>query len=754
MPAIVHPLDFGNVVAKKRAGEKMDAAALKITLQQRWVPTTKSEFPTSQHQRGGQVRTRRANNTHLSTFSWLAISNHPEHWGAWCVSCVLFATGEAGGRSGATNQRLGNLVARPLRDFSNLTGTDGALSKHNRNEYHLRSSSAAAYLLQTAEKDSVSALLTSANARQVQRTRAALCSIVDTVKFAALQNIPLRGHRDDGRIDPSGELPPSNDGNFRMLLRFRVQSGDKELQEHLKLASSTALYTSKTVQNELLDHLLRMLQDALSAKISASPLWAVMADETTDRAHREQLVIAVRYLDVQEGKHVLREDPITLVDVFKQLNATDTENEVRLSGENLAKVILGALERLRLDKKYLVAQCYDGAAAMSSVKLGVASRVQQVAPLAHYYHCAMHGLNLAASRMSFVRAVKNAQGTMETVIVFVTDSAKRTVVLQQAQKRTGRRQQRLIKLCETRFVERYTSVHRFCEQFPAIVDALRLMTNWNDNITSAKASMLLKAMEASDFLVAIVVMKALASLLRPLSQKLQHRGADLIQTLGLVRTTISTLTEMRTESSFQQLMVEAQTMADELETTIEKPRIPAHRSTFRANSGEDLDVTGYYRVNIFFPAIDAVQQDMEERFGSTQPGTDAAGRRAGAARHTHHTQAFSLSAILPTRVAGASWEDIRPGWELFLPVLPESFECDTKAELQVYKAMWRRNQDKVVPDTAVAALDHCDPVTFPTIHRLLQVSVFSPHRTYKFIPLFTLLSFLKVICLALIDTDR
>ncbi|XP_050709918.1 uncharacterized protein LOC126994673 [Eriocheir sinensis] len=40
--------------------------------------------------------------------------------------------------------------------------------------------------------------------------------------------------------------------------------------------------------------------------------------------------------------------------------------------------------------------------------------------------------------------------------------------------------------------------------------------------------------------------------------------------------------------------------------------------------------------------------------------------------------------------------------------------------------MWRRNQDKVVPDTAVAALDHCDPVTFPTIHRLLQILAVLP----------------------------
>ncbi|XP_037086739.1 uncharacterized protein LOC119107408 [Pollicipes pollicipes] len=357
----------------------------------------------------------------------------------------------------------------------------------------------------------------------------------------------------------------------------------------------------------------------MSAKVAASPLWAIIADETTVRAHREQLVIAVRYLDQKDGKDVLRGGPVSLADVFQRLNAAETESEVKLSGQNLVKIVLEAVDRLHRDKKCLIAQCYDGAAAMSSMKAGVAAHVQREAPLAHYYHCAMHGLNLAASKMSSVRAVRNAQGTMETVIAFVADGAKRSVVLQQAQKRTGQSQQRLIKLCVTRFVERYTSVRRFCEQFAAIADDLRLMTDWTDAITISKANMFLKAMAASDFLVAIVTMKELGSLLRPVSLKLQQPGEDLIQTLGLARTTISTLTDLRTGShrsgllsSFDELMAEAQMMAEELDTTIERPRIPAHRSTVRANVGDDLGVTGYFRVNVYFPAIDAVQQDMEE----------------------------------------------------------------------------------------------------------------------------------------------
>ena len=42
---------------------------------------------------------------------------------------------------------------------------------------------------------------------EIARNRSALLSIIETVKLCALQNITFRGHRDDGPIDPSGDIP-------------------------------------------------------------------------------------------------------------------------------------------------------------------------------------------------------------------------------------------------------------------------------------------------------------------------------------------------------------------------------------------------------------------------------------------------------------------------------------------------------------------------------------------------------------------
>ena len=67
--------------------------------------------------------------------------------------------------------------------------------------------------------------------------------------MSGTQNLPLRGHEDDSTIVESPT--PSNDGNFKAMLRFRVDAGDKVLQNHLDTAFSWGMYLRKTIQNEI-----------------------------------------------------------------------------------------------------------------------------------------------------------------------------------------------------------------------------------------------------------------------------------------------------------------------------------------------------------------------------------------------------------------------------------------------------------------------------------------------------------------------
>ena len=71
----------------------------------------------------------------------------------------------------------------------------------------------------------------------------------------------------------------------------------------------------------------------------------------------------------------------------------------------------------------------------------------------------------ATSQVTSVDVVRNAQSTMQSIIVFITDSAKREDLLRHTVKNFDQYvKHKLVKLCQTRIIERYVAVERFVEQ--------------------------------------------------------------------------------------------------------------------------------------------------------------------------------------------------------------------------------------------------------------------------------------------------
>ena len=68
-------------------------------------------------------------------------------------------------------------------------------------------------------------------ADQIASNRQILASIIKTILFCGRQNIALRRHRDSAIALERDTF--ENYGNFWALLQFRIDAGDKILQEHL-----------------------------------------------------------------------------------------------------------------------------------------------------------------------------------------------------------------------------------------------------------------------------------------------------------------------------------------------------------------------------------------------------------------------------------------------------------------------------------------------------------------------------------------
>ena len=158
--------------------------------------------------------------------------------GGYCKFCVLSA------RDGP-KIKLGVLVNRPLTEFKRATET---LADHFfNNRFHKESlETAASFTAMMSNLDvDVDHRLSLERSKRAAENRLKLISTAETVILCGRQSFALRSHRDD--TPSTKEDPHANHGKF---LQFRLQAGDHVLKQHLDSAAGSALYTSKTVQNE------------------------------------------------------------------------------------------------------------------------------------------------------------------------------------------------------------------------------------------------------------------------------------------------------------------------------------------------------------------------------------------------------------------------------------------------------------------------------------------------------------------------
>ncbi len=152
----------------------------------------------------------------------------------------------------------------------------------------------------------------------------------------------------------------------------------QELVAWLKRAQDR--FTSPTIQNEVLEIMALAVLRKLTGRISGRQ-YAILVDETPDISNIEQLVFCLRYVDDQLDSH---ENFIGL----HSLESTSAKSIVQTIEDLLLKFSL-PLDKCR-------GQCYDGAAAMSGSKSGVATALLSKA-------CPLHALLWACPKSSCAR---------------------------------------------------------------------------------------------------------------------------------------------------------------------------------------------------------------------------------------------------------------------------------------------------------------------------------------------------------------
>lgn len=634
-----------------------------------WVPPVTYIFPVQQ----SQSFTRHFQRKWLNDYPWLAYSDI--HKGLFCKTCVLFLTNIESGKG--SHQQVNQFVRSPFTNWKKATESFANHAKHN---YHKDACISAESFLSVFDSKilDVCSQINKNKKKEIEENRKKLKTIIQTLKFCGRQELALRGHIDSGRV--TLKEPTHNDGNFRALLRFRVQSGDEILKEHLLNANHNAMYTSPDIQNEIIQLIGSEITLQIVKRATKSRFFTVLADETTDISRIEQFSLCIRYVDLE--LYVVREDFLAFVPVCD------------VTGAGLAKTIKDQLQNLGLDLQNLRGQGYDGAAAMRGVFNGVQAVIQKEFPKAVYTHCVSHCLNLCLSDACNVDSLRNAFGVISEVCTFFRASARRTAILSRKLESSDSASTNLKKYCETRWVERHDAVLLFCESITETIQALEDLIEAK-GADSGKAQQLHHSLCNFSFLIALFVAQRMLSLTNALSKNLQSVDIDLCSALASLEIITTTISEIRehAEDEFFTIYSKVCTTAALFGVEPSMPRLAGtqrHRRNVPSDSTEE-----YYRRVTFIPFVEYLLQSLNDRFVT----------------HRDHITGLQnlIPSILVKKTKKMALVDLKSVFEFYQQDLLNN-EAVIQGEWEMWQTKWRKSQEEK-KSFLLQPLKHCDTVT-------------------------------------------
>jgi hypothetical protein len=534
------------------------------------------------------------------SFPW--ISYKVEEDSIYCFACSKF-------QAAVDARKSGEFIDKGIQNWKKALEK---CKKHSKSANHLRCMVMwAQNKALLARESSVMQQVSSHHKSVVQQNRLYLTKIIETLLFCAQQNIPLRGH-----IENRNNLMESSDinrGNFLELLAFKC-SGDVIFKDQLSQRSKAGkeMWLSPAVQNELIQIIGNQCFNRICKEAQNSLVFSVIMDETEDISRIEQVSIILRYC--LDG--VVKERFIG----FYEVKST--------TGESLYQLLSDSIAACGLSINNLVGQSYDGASNMSGQFKGVATRMKEVAPICLYIHCYGHLLNLALVKaLSSVSSLKYCMGSVQSLYVFLEGSSKRHAILSDCQKELGQRPTSLKDQSDTRWCCRYVAVKAVVERLESIFSALLLIQVETNPKISSDASSLLHSIGSFEFVFCLFTLEMLLSHTNSFSSYLQSQSIDVAMVKRTSEAVVQTLQNIRNERDFDLIWKKTLRTVENIQNILSDTAIEISSATVpkmrrmphRFDSGT-REITTYespetfYRVTIFYEAIDSLVGEIQSRF--------------------------------------------------------------------------------------------------------------------------------------------
>lgn len=311
---------------------------------------------------------------------------------------------------------------------------------------------------------------------------------------------------------------------------------------------------------------LKILRD-VAAHIREDGFFSIMVDETTDQSNREQVVIVIRHVDSDLN---VQEEFIGLCMVPS------------IDAATLTSVILDTLVRMNISLSKCRGQCYDGASNMSGAKKGVAANITKQEPRAIYTHCYGHALNLAVG--DTVKRSKVMRDSLDTVFEMsklVKYSPRRDTILEQLKREMAPDTPGFCVLCPTRWTVRALSLNSVLENYSILQFLWETCYECTkDSEIRSRIISVKTQMQSFDFLFGVSLGYEILRHTDNLSRTLQKKDLSAAEGQHITELSLTTLSEMRNEDSFDTFWESLNNKLDDLD--VSEPRLPPTQENAKA----------------------------------------------------------------------------------------------------------------------------------------------------------------------------
>lgn len=541
---------------------------------------------------------RKLKNGEVFMRSWVVYSKSVD--AIFCFCCKLFSS----------NNSI-NLAAKGFRDWKNLYS---ALEHHERNSKHIRAITEWVELRSRLRANStLDSQLQKALEEETRRWEAVLERLLAIIIFLAEQCLPLRGTSDI--------LFQQDNGNFLKTVELLAKF-DSVMTEHVRRITNKEThihYLSHDIQNELIHLLAENIRQHILDKLKSAKYYSIIVDCTPDISKVEQMSIVLRFIDIGTG--------VTAEVIFCEYFLEFFPAE-KSTGEALTEYILEVLQKYNIPLKNMRGQGYDNGANMKGNVSGVQRRVLNLNNRAFYIPCYAHSLNLVVNDAA--KASKEGVkyfSTIENIYDFSSASTRRWGILT---KHLGKKYS-VKRLSSTRWSSRIDATRPFRynpqEIYAALIEISEDLT-FEAN-ARCEAESLAQNILTFSFCCCTVLWHSILNQINLTSKILQNINMNISEAVAMLQNTLTFLENFRSDEKFEEIIGEAESLAESL--NIEKTFLPdiTTRSrqrkkmfSYEASDEPIADPKQKFKIECFFTIVDAAITSVRERFEQLREHAD------------------------------------------------------------------------------------------------------------------------------------